>query len=168
MPQFDYLDIIWCKAGKHKLNELDILYKKAAKIALDYDMQESSDKVYRDMKWLPLHLRRQLHLSVYMYKIVSGKSPPQFINTFSYISGGTRDGESCNLYTIKSRSHKQIRYLGAKCWNLLPNSLRQADNAKDFSNAYKNNLQKSIECDPNYVVNNAFDILYNCSHKKID
>ena len=82
LPQFDYLDIIWCRAGKHILNELDVLYKKAAKIALDYDMQESSDKVYRDMKWLPLHLRRQLHLSVYMYKIITGKSPPQFMNKF--------------------------------------------------------------------------------------
>ena len=34
LPQFDYLDIIYCKTGKLRLNELDILYKKVAKIAL--------------------------------------------------------------------------------------------------------------------------------------
>ena len=31
LPLFDYLDIIWCKANKTKLNELDILYKKSCK-----------------------------------------------------------------------------------------------------------------------------------------
>ena len=157
---FDYLDVIWCKARKTKLDELDILYKKAAQIALNYDMQESSKKVYKDMKWLPLHLRRQLHSSAYMYRIVNGKSPTQFINKFSYISGGSRDGESCNLYTIKSSSHKKFSYLGAKCWNLLPQSLRRAETVKDFSDNYKKMLLDSIDMDPNYIVNNEFDNFY--------
>ena len=51
------------------------------------------------MKWLPLHLRRQLHMSNYMYKIVIGMSPPQLIDKFMYIFGGSRNAESCNLYT---------------------------------------------------------------------
>ena len=62
-------------------------------------MQESSVKVYYDMNWLPLDLRRQLQLSTYMYKIINGISPFQFVGKFSYISGGSRDGQSCNLYT---------------------------------------------------------------------
>ena len=55
LPQFDYLDVIWCREGKTKLKELDILYTKTAKIALDYDItiRESSVKVYCVMKWLP-------------------------------------------------------------------------------------------------------------------
>ena len=57
LPYFDYLDIIWNETYKTNLNELDILYKKIAKIALDYNKLESSMKVYKDMKWLPLHLR---------------------------------------------------------------------------------------------------------------
>ena len=69
LPLFDYLDIIWCRATKTKLKELDILYKKTAKIALSYDMQESSVKVYHDMNWLPLDLCRQLHLSTSCTKL---------------------------------------------------------------------------------------------------
>ena len=126
-------------------------------------MQESSDKVYKEMKWLPLHLRRQLHMAVYMYKIVTGKSPPQFMDKFTYISGGSRDGESCNLYTIKSKSHKQFSYLGAKCWNSLPHSLRKIDNAKDFADSYKNELLKTIGGDPHYVANNDFDFIFKCA-----
>ena len=105
LPYFDYLDMIWNKSTKTKLNELDILYKKIAKIALDYDRLERSKKVYHDMNWLPLHLRRQLHLSSYMYKIINGSSPPQFKDKFIYISGGSRDGAKCNLYIHKTKTH---------------------------------------------------------------
>ena len=42
---------------------IDVLYKKVAKIALGVEKTESSINVYKDMKWLPLHLRRQVHLS---------------------------------------------------------------------------------------------------------
>ena len=161
LPYFDYLDIIWNKTYKMQLNELDIIYKKIAKIALDYDRLERSKKVYHDMKWLPLHLRRQLHLSTYMYKIINGMSPPQLRDKLVYITGGSRDGEKCNLYTNKSKTHKHFYYLGAKCWNMLPQPLRQADDAKQFSNMLKIKLLQSIENNDGYVVDNTHDFLYN-------
>ena len=160
LPQFDYLDIVWCKANKIKLDELDILYKKVAKIALDVGRRESSVTVYKEMKWLPLHIRRQLHLACYMFRIVNGLSPKNYMNKFSYISGGTRDGNNCNLYINKSRSHKEFFYLGAKCWNLLPQSVRSAEYLKDFSEKYKKQLLESVLQDSNYTVNNKFDIFY--------
>ena len=160
LPHFDYLDIIWNKTTKTKLTELDVLYKKVAKVALNYDMLESSKKVYEDMNWLPLHLRRQLHMTTYVYKILNGNSPPQFIDKFAYISGGSREGENCNLYTNKCKSHKQFFYLGAKCWNLLPQPLRQAESPKAFSNILKNSLLNSIKSDKTYTVNNTFDLIY--------
>ena len=160
LPQFDYLDIIWNKANKTKLTELDIIYKKVAKIALDFDLQEKSVLVYKEMKWLPLHVRRQLHLTAYMYRIINGLSPKHFMEKFSYVSGGSRDGNNCNLYTNKSRSHKEFYYLGAKCWNILPQSLRNIENVKDFSKVYKNQLLNSIENDVDYKPDNKFDNLY--------
>ena len=149
LPLFDYMDIIWRRVTKTKLKELNILYKKTAKIALNYDMQEISVKVYHDMNWLPLNLHRQLHLSTYMYKIINGISPSQCLDKLSYISGGSRDGESCNLYTYQSKSHKRFLYLGAKCWNLLPHPFRQAESGKTFSNLYKSKLLDSIKKDSN-------------------
>ena len=75
LPHFDYLDTIYGRASKSKLHELDVLYKKVAKIALGVEKTESSINVYKDMKWLPLHFRRQVHLSSYMLKILNGQSP---------------------------------------------------------------------------------------------
>ena len=94
--------------------------KKVAKIALGVDKTESSINVYKDMKWLPLHLRRQVHLSMYMFKIIKGESPSNFMNKFKFISGGSRDGANCNLYTKKICDFKNFYYLGAKAWNVLP------------------------------------------------
>ena len=123
-------------------------------------MTESSLNVYRDMKWLPLHLRRQLHLSSYMLKIIHGCSPSNFMHKFSYVSGGSREGSRCNLYIPKSSTLKQFYYLGAKAWNNLPLNLRTMSDPKIFSKLYKTQLLKSITEDPNYAVNNSFDYFY--------
>ncbi len=160
LPQFDYLDTIYNRAGKTKLAELDNLYKKVAKIALDVPKTESSLNVYKDMKWLPLHLRRQLHLSSYMYRIVNEICPTNFMNKFSYVSGGSRNSDHCNLYINKSISHKNFYYLGAKCWNNIPFDLRNIPNVKSFSKAYKLQMLSSITSDSNYITNNSFDYFY--------
>ena len=143
-----------------RLKELDILYKKVAKIALSVEKTESSINVYRDMKWSALHLRRQVHLCTYMFKIINSQGPSNFINKFKFISGGSRDGSNCNLYTPKSPNLKNFYYLGAKAWNVLPTCLRNMKDSKAFSKAYKSNLLESILSNSSYVVNNSFDYFY--------
>ena len=159
LPQFDYLDTIYCRASKTKLAELDLLYKKVGKIALGVPQTESSVTMYKDMKWLPLHLRRQLHLSNYMYRIMNDNCPTNFRNKFRYVSGG-RSSNNCNLYVDRSSSHKEFYYLGAKCWNNLSSETRTISDITWFSKAYKNQLLLSCTTDPNYVTNNSFDHLY--------
>ena len=159
LPQFDYLDTIYCRASKTKLAELDLLYKKVGKIDLGVPQTESSVTMYKDMKWLPLHLRRQLHLSNYMYRIMNDNCPTNFRNKFRYVSGG-RSSNNCNLYVDRSSSHKEFYYLGAKCWNNLPSETRTISDITWFSKAYKNQLLLSSTTDPNYVTNNSFDHLY--------
>ena len=95
-----------------------------------------------------------------MYRIINGYSPKNFMNKFTYISGGSRDGNNCNLYTNKSRSHKEFYYLGAKSWNILPQPLRNITSVKDFSNTYKKQLLNSILNDQDYKPDNKFDNLY--------
>ena len=102
------------------------------------------------MKWSPLHLRRQVHISSYMFKVIKGESPNNFINKFKYISGSSRDGSNCNLYTPKSQNLKNFYYLGAKAWKNLPSDLRNKCDTKAFSNIYKGQLLHSIIGDPTY------------------
>ena len=131
-----------------------------AKIALDVPKTESSIKVYNDMKWLPLHLRRQLHTASYMYRIINDICPSNSMSRFQYVSGGSRNGSSCNLYINKSKTLKDFYYLGAKCWNNVPNSAREANDINSFSKNYKSQLLNSAVNDPDYRVNNNFDYMY--------
>ena len=101
---------------------------------------------------VPLHLRRQLHLSTYMFRIINAQCPSNITNKFNYVSGGSRNAENCNLYIKKSKSHKEFNYLGAKCWNNIPKFLRGVENVKLFSKIYKGNLLKSIISDTAYKV----------------
>ena len=76
------------------------------------------------------------------------------------ISGGSRNGNNCNLYTPKFKNLKNVNYLGAKAWNHAPSNLRNMGDSKIFSKNYKTQLLDSIVNDPAYVVNNAYDYIY--------
>ena len=95
-----------------------------------------------------------------MFKIIKGQSPSNCINKFEFISGGSRDGANCNLYTPRSKNLKNFYYLGAKAWNILPSDLRNINDAKVFSKNYKQLLLDSIINAPSYAVNNAYDFVY--------
>ena len=99
-------------------------------------------------------------MSSYMYRIINETCPQHFIDKFTYISGGSRNGDNCNLYTKKSKSHKEFYYLGAKAWNILPQSLRESQSVKSFSSAYKNALMEKLHNDEHYRTNNTFDEFY--------
>ena len=160
LPQFDYLDTIYSRANKTKLAELDILYKRVAKNALGVEKTESSINVYKDMGWLPLHLRRQLHLSSYTFKTIKDYCPRNMMDKFSYMSGGSRSSENCDLSIPKSKSFKQFSFQAAKCWNILPADLRKIDNPSNFSKFLKARLLKSAINDTNYSINNGYDFFY--------
>ena len=48
-----------------------------ATIALENDILESSIKLYKNMNWLLLNLRRQVPMAIFLYKIMNGLFPLQ-------------------------------------------------------------------------------------------
>ena len=83
-----------------------------------------------------------------------------FIGKFNYISGGSREGENCNLYTQKSRSHKEFFYLGSKAWNLIPSEIRESESINQFKNIYKALLLSTMTGDEAYQTDNTYDKFY--------
>ena len=79
-----------------------------------------------------------------MFKILNGQIPSNFFNKFKLISGGSRDGANCNLYTPKSKNHNFFYYLGAKAWNCLLTYLNNLTDPKAFSKNFKNCLLDSV------------------------
>ena len=60
----------------------------------------------------------------------------------------------------KSKTLKDFYYLGAKCWNSLPSSIRVKNDVKSFSNSYKAELLSSITSDVNYLINNGYEYMH--------
>ena len=58
---------------------------------------------------------------------------------------------------VRSKSLKDFYYLGAKCWNITPLDLRDIEDVKLFSKAYKARLLNAIKEDQDYRVNNNFN-----------
>ena len=84
---------------------------------------------------------------------------PHFTEKFTYISGRSRYVDNCKLYTNNPR-HKEFYYLGAKAWNILPQSLRASQSVKSFSSACKNALMEKLKIDEHCQINNRFDEFY--------
>ena len=86
-----------------------------------------------------------------MHRIINETCPRQFIGKFNYISGRSRDGENCNLYTNKSRSRKEFFYLGAKIWKIIPHTVRVSEwMIKKFISIYTTLFLSTISNDESY------------------
>ena len=95
-----------------------------------------------------------------MLKILNGQSPSNFINKFKFISGGSRDGANCNLYTPKSKKPQKFLLSWCKGMNSLPIDLRNMSDPKVFGKNFKSRLLDSVINDPSYIINNAYDYIY--------
>ena len=92
-----------------------------------------------------------------MYKVINGISPFQFVDKFSYISGGSRDGESCNIYTYKSKS-RFLYILDRNAGFYYHSPFAKLNLQKRFkTNLYKSKLLDSIKKYSNYIIDNSFD-----------
>ena len=108
---------------------------------------------------ISISYRSNIFESLLLYS-VSCTNCEVFDKKKSYISGGSRNSESCNLYINRSYSHKNFQYLGAKCWNNLSADMRSITDVDSFNKSYKKLLLDSITTDNNYTLDNSFDKFY--------
>jgi len=73
LPVVDYCDVAWSSVGKNERDKLDCSQRTAAKIALK---TEDSD-AEKNLKWLPLSTRRDMHTINLTFRCLKG-SPPMF------------------------------------------------------------------------------------------
>ena len=76
---------------------------------------------------------------------------------------GLRSSEQCNLIVDNTASHKEFKYIGAKCWNDVPVKLRVYESFKHFRKGYKNILFETYKNKVDYDHNNLYDSLLEIS-----
>ena len=77
LPVMDCCEVAWSSIGKIELDKLDRAQRRAAKIVL----KTKDLHAERNLKWLPLSMRRDMHTINLTFKCLKG-SPPMFLNYY--------------------------------------------------------------------------------------
>ena len=85
----DYCDVAWSSIGKIERGKLDRAQRWAAKIVL----KTKDSDAEKNLKWLPLSMRRDMHTMNLTFKCLKG-SPPMFLKIIlRFLEQSTTRGE---------------------------------------------------------------------------
>jgi hypothetical protein len=134
-PILEYADIVWDAPDAHRHN-LDILEKvqmEAARLVTGATARCSTDKLYKEVGWETLALRRRLHRSTMMFKIMTGLAPESLQQKIpNRVEARTR-------YRLRNRGNLQVPVtrLVTYSQSFFPNAVRLWN---DFSEAITGSL----------------------------
>ena len=138
LPHFDYADIVWQSATKTQLEFLQKLQNRAARIILNVNPYEhkSTLELHHILNWEYLGRRRLKHTMSFMYKILHNMAPEYMEEEFEIKSSKYGLRKIDVLVIAKPRTNygkRTFSYHGAKLYNEIPISARQAISLTDFN-----------------------------------
>ena len=97
----DYCDVAWSSIGKIERHRLDRTQRRAAKIVL----RNKDSDAEKNLKWLPLTMRRDMHTINLTSKCLKG-SPPMFFRDYfkAFRTIHNTRGSGINLMLSKVRT----------------------------------------------------------------
>ena len=143
-PILEYADIIWDAPDAHR-HGLDILEKvqtEAARLVTGATARCSTENLYTEAGWEKLSLRRRLHRSTMMYKIMTGLAPQTLADKIpSRVEARTRYHlrNRTDLQTPVARlvSYSQSFYPTAvRLWNAFTSAIKDSPSVASFKNNY--------------------------------
>ncbi len=144
LPLMDFGDILFANAPQDSLARLEVIQNNACRIRLRQNNYAQVAEMLTELGLQSLFARRTFHLSVYMYKILSGVIKcSELTNMFEYLEDHqervTRAVSNKDLVVVYSRTifgKRGIQIAGPLEWNALPASLKQAKSVNIFRNTY--------------------------------
>ena len=139
LPIMDYSDHIY--AGTTQRNQLILqkLQNSAARCILHADRLTPSAVLHSELDMDRLHVRRDKHICIYMFKIMNGILPEKLRALFKLVSDisirDTRQSRCLNIYIHKPRielTKRSFIYYGAVLWNSLPEHIKLAPTLECF------------------------------------
>ena len=144
-PLLEYGDIIWDSPADN-LNRLESVQLNAARIVIGATARCSTEGLYSETGWEPLHKRREFHRLCLMYKIMNGNAPCYLSNL---IPGFVQDRTG---YLLRNRLNLDIPLARVnvyghsffpttiKLWNDLEAGLKSLPSLAAFKAKHKRDL----------------------------
>ena len=132
LPVMDYCDVAWSSIGKIERDKLDRAQRRTAKIVLknkDLDAE-------KNLKWLPLSMRRDMHTINLTFKCLKG-SPPMFFKDYFKVFRTVHNtrGSGHNLLLPKVRTEtarKSFYFNGSKLFNNIASEMKDSKSVVIF------------------------------------
>ena len=150
-PYFRYCNIVWGQCNETLLDRLQTLQNRAARVIANISYEAADhNSLLCDYGWLNVRNLIRLDLGVFMYKTQKGLAPDVFYDLYHSVtelhSYNTRSAYNGNLQiplTNLRAGDKAISVSGARIWNNIPNSVKQAQSLDIFKRELKEYLIKS-------------------------
>jgi hypothetical protein len=147
-PILEYGAIIWDKSPNDITNALETVQLNAARVVIGATARCSTEGLYKETAWEPLHKRREFQRLTQMYNIVNNKAPQYLINL---LPGQIRQRTE---YRLRNRGNldpprSRINVYGnsffpntIRLWNDLDIGRRSLPSTEAFKSAQRRSLPK--------------------------
>jgi hypothetical protein len=133
LPRIDYCDVVWGNCNINLQNRIERLQVRSARAILRVPIRTSSDFLRTKMGWEILKKRRDYHVSIAVYKCITGLAPASMCNHFTLVgdshSHKTRSntfGKIRPMRPARESGRRSFQYRGALNWNKLNNSITRS------------------------------------------
>lgn len=154
-PILDYADACYLDANEVLLNKLERIQNMCIRFIFGLRKYDHVSEYRARLRWLPIRLRRNLHLLSLLFNILHNPcTPPYLKNRFSFRSSVhgriprpcTYNLLVCPIHTTEFYSNS-FTVQAVRLWNSLPPSIRQAQSLP----AFKNLLRRHYESQCGYT-----------------
>lgn len=132
MPQFDYGDVVYAGCNETLSTKLDKALNSSIRFIFKVPWREHLTPYYKELKWLKLADRRELHTLSLMYKMLKNEAPIYLQDKFTQCFS-LRNGVRFQIPQHNSGTYSEaFRVRAIKSWNELPHEIRSSESVRSF------------------------------------
>lgn len=140
-PHIDFCNIVWGSSSESNKLKILKLQKRACRIILDYNVDDSSDAM-KSLKIMSIYDRLYLRKAKFMFKVYNNAAPGYISENFTLrndvnTSIRLRSSSAGCFIPPKPRTEyfkQSLRYSGCLVWNSLPIEVKTAQTIDTFHN----------------------------------
>ena len=146
----DYCSVIWASASKAKLNRLQVVQNRAARLALCTSYRSNVDKMHSLLKWPKVQDRLSIRSLMFLKNIISTGSPQTLSKEICFCcdahSHRTRSATTGQIVLPRWRNKarkKTALYRSISLWNKTPLHIRGVTVKRVFKKLLKSHFNAS-------------------------
>jgi hypothetical protein len=139
LPHFTYCNTVWGNASSSILRPVVLLQNQAARILTGARRYSHVTPLYARLNWLRFPDLVNFHKVIMLFKAMNGLTPTYITELFHTHQHGrsTRNSGAIRLPRPHLECYRRsFSYSGARLWNTLPESLKEAQTVDGFKRQY--------------------------------